>query len=92
MIHLLREYMVLKQIFNAVGIAIEATNHASEWEERLVSSFLNMDENKRILFAITCWEIWSSRNKIHHQGEKLNIIEIIAFINAYKLESESLSQ
>lgn len=50
-----------------------------------------MDENKRLLFAITCCAIWLKRNKIHHQGEKLNIVGTIAFIMAYKSENDRLT-
>lgn len=50
-----------------------------------------METSKRLFFASACWIIWSTRTKLHHQGTRLSIPEVIASINAYELENDKLT-
>lgn len=74
-IHLLGECPVSRQVFQGVGIQLNHSSHMQEWKTKLANSFISMDESKRVFFIITCWTIWSNRNKIHHNGGSLMWVE-----------------
>lgn len=90
-VHLLGECLVCNQILNGVRVYLDPSSNIQEWESRLATYFVNIYEDKRLYFAIACCAIWLSRNKIHHQGEKLNNVGIITFLKAYKSKNDRVS-
>lgn len=57
MMQLLCECSITKQILHSVGVSLDLNSHVQEWKTRLANSFINMDQNKKIYFSITCWAI-----------------------------------
>lgn len=57
----------------------------------LANRFNKLEETNCEYLTIAFWVLWSTRNKIYHQGEKLDLNGVTTFIRAYKSKNKRIT-
>ncbi|KAA3489873.1 reverse transcriptase [Gossypium australe] len=67
-------------------------NREPIWKDWLVKEFSIQNTKTCEIKAIVYWAIWYNRNKIHHEGLRGQVCDMLAFIKAYHAEISVLRE
>ncbi|GMI86859.1 hypothetical protein HRI_002355200 [Hibiscus trionum] len=88
--HMAYECHFIKQVLNAFAIIVPTVTNESSFLQWLATLFESLSATQKRCMVIIFWAIWSSRNKVIHEGSSQSVSTIVAFAKSYILELDGL--